>query len=128
MVAVPTQEPLDPLSKVAERRILEALAAGELEQFHGKGQPMPPEDDLANVPEDLRAGYRLLKSHGFVPEEVDARRGLLRLDDLIAACADPAERGSLQDRRRREALKLSLLLERRGVSAAAIETLVSKRV
>jgi len=119
---------VDPLAKVAERRILEALESGELDRFAGKGEPMPPEDDLSNVPEHLRAGYRLLKSHGFVPEEVDARRGLLRIDDLIAACTDPAERDSLEERRRREALKLSLLLERRGVSLAAIEILVAKRV
>ena len=119
---------MDPLAKVAERRILEALAAGELEKFAGKGQPMPPEEDLSNVPEELRAGYRLLKSHGFVPEEVDARRGIVRLDQLIAACTDERERGELDERRRREALKLSLLLEKRGVSHEAIAILVAKRL
>jgi hypothetical protein len=116
------------LSNVAERKLLEALAAGQLDSFAGKGQPMPPEDDLSNVPEELRASYRLLRAQGFVPEEVDARRGILRLDQLIAACADPHERGELEERRRREALKLSLLLEQRGVSPAAIDLLVSKRV
>jgi hypothetical protein len=118
---------VDPLSKVAERRIQEAVERGEFERYAGKGEPLPPEDDLANVPEDLRAGYRLLKSHGFVPAELEARRALVRLDDLIAACAEPAARGALEERRRRQTLELALLLERRGVPHAAIELLVARR-
>lgn len=119
---------MDPLSKVAEARIREALEAGELERFAGKGEPMPPEEDLAHVPEDLRAGYRLLRGHGFVPEEVAARRGITELDLLLAATSSVEERAELEERRRRLALKVSLLLEGRGVPVETIDALVRRRL
>jgi hypothetical protein len=58
------------LHRIAERRLEEAHAAGELDDYAGKGQPMQL-DDLSRVPEELRAGYILLKSGGFLPEEVE---------------------------------------------------------
>lgn len=115
---------MDPLSKVAESRIREALEAGQLDRFAGKGEPMPEEEDLAHVPEDLRAGYRLLKGHGFVPEELEMRRGIKELDLLLAATTSDGERTELEEKRRRLALKMSLMLEGRGVSIATVDALV----
>jgi hypothetical protein len=119
---------MDPLSKVAEARIREALEAGELERFAGKGEPLPPEDDLAHVPEDLRAGYRLLKGHGFLPDEVATRRGITEIDLLLAATSSAEQRTALEEQRRRLALKMSLLLEGRGVSVETIDALVRRRL
>jgi hypothetical protein len=117
---------VDPLARVAERKLAEAISAGELDDFAGKGEPLPPEEDLAHVPEDLRAGYRLLRGHGFLPEELEARRGLAELDLLLAAC-DPAERADLNTQRRTLALKLALLVERSGMPATAIEDWLRSR-
>ena len=55
---------------IAERKIAEALARGELENLPGEGRPLELDDD-ALVPEDLRLAYRILKNAGFVPAEVD---------------------------------------------------------
>lgn len=119
---------MDPLSKVAESRIREALDAGQLDRFAGKGEPMPPEEDLAHVPEDLRASYRLLKGHGFLPEDLEARRGITEIDLLLAATSSDAERTELEERRRRLALKLSLMLEGRGVSVETIEAITRRQL
>lgn len=119
---------MDPLSKVAESRIREALEAGELDRFAGKGEPMPPEEDLAHIPADLRAGYRLLKGHGFLPDELATRRGITEIDLLLAATSSVEERTALEERRRRLALKMSLMLEGRGVSIATIDALVAPQL
>ncbi len=119
---------MDPLSKIAERRIREALEAGELDHFAGKGEPIPPEDDLSLVPEDLRAAYRLLKGHGFLPEEAEVRRGITQIDLLLAATSDSGERSELEERRRRLVLKISILLEGRGVPIGAIDALVTRQL
>lgn len=58
---------------LAERKIEEALARGELENLPGTGRPLELEDDSL-VPEDLRMAYRILKNAGFVPREVEAAR------------------------------------------------------
>ena len=55
---------------IAERKIAEALARGELDNLPGEGRPLELDDD-ALVPEDLRLAYRILKNAGFVPPEVE---------------------------------------------------------
>ena len=67
---------------IAERKIAEALARGELENLPGEGRPLELDDD-ALVPEDLRLAYRILKNAGFVPAEVDELNQIGQLEALV---------------------------------------------
>ena len=91
---------------LAERKIEEALARGELAGLPGEGRPLPPEDDLL-VPENLRLAYRVLKNAGFVPPEVETRREIGDLERLLygGEALDAAARA-------RAARKLALLRTR----------------
>ncbi len=89
------------LDALAEARIEEAIARGELDGLPGAGQPLVLDDDRL-IPEDLRAAYRLLKNAGFVPPEVEARRDVADLVALLATLDDDATR-------RRAVAKLALL-------------------
>ena len=60
---------------------------------------------MEDVPADLRMGYSLLRAAGFVPEEVDLRRSLLTLGDLLAQCEDPERRTLLVRERARLRLR-----------------------
>jgi hypothetical protein len=62
---------------IAERRIAEAIARGELEGLPGEGRPLAL-DDNPLVPEELRAAHRILKNAGIVPPEVK-KLGLMRV-------------------------------------------------
>jgi hypothetical protein len=53
-----------------------ARAAGQFENLQGQGQPLASEPEAALVPEELRAGYRMLKNAGYAPPWVEARRAL----------------------------------------------------
>jgi hypothetical protein len=53
------------ISIIAEMRIKEAADRGELDNLPGAGQPLSPDDD-ANVPEELRMAYKLLKNGGYL--------------------------------------------------------------
>jgi hypothetical protein len=108
---------MDILHTIAERRIEEAIAAGWLDAYAGQGEPMELED-LSRVPDELRAGYLLLRSHGFLPEEVELRKEVLALGDLVRACTDDGARRVLIEKRDARALRLALCLERRRVGAA----------
>lgn len=69
------------LEWIAERRIAEALARGELDRLPGAGRPLALEEDPL-VPEDRRVANRLLRNAGLLPPELEeARRagGKLRL-------------------------------------------------
>ena len=46
------------LEFIAERRIAEAIANGDLENLPGEGRPLALDDDSV-VPEELRLAYRI---------------------------------------------------------------------
>ena len=94
---------------IAEQRISEAIARGELDDLPGAGRPLALDDD-ALVPAELRMAYRILRNAGFVPPEIEERRELASLRALVGAAVDEGER-------RRAAARLALLemrLEARG--------------
>jgi hypothetical protein len=69
---------------IAERKIEQALARGELDDLPGEGRPLDLDDD-ALVPEDLRMAYRILKNAGYAPQEVQASsRGERKLSLMSA--------------------------------------------
>ena len=110
---------MDAFDRIAEARILEALANGELDTPLA-GTPLELGDD-ARVPEELRASYNLLRSANCLPPEMEARREVLRLRDLLDACEDPTERAELSRRLDAQALRYELMMERRRDNAAMRE-------
>jgi hypothetical protein len=77
---------------IAEKKIADAIARGELNDLPGEGKPLELDDD-ANVPEELRVAYRILKNAGFVPPEVESLREIGQLERLVEekAVDDPAK-------------------------------------
>lgn len=69
---------------IAEQRIQEALARGELDGLPGEGQPLNLDDDKL-VPEELRMVYRILKNSGYVPPEVQTLKDIAALEREILA-------------------------------------------
>ena len=51
-------------TKIVEAKIQEAIRKGEFDNLPSKGQPINL-DDWAKLPEDIRAGYMLLKNAGY---------------------------------------------------------------
>lgn len=82
---------IDILARIAEQRIQEALERGEFERLEGAGKPLVFEDETF-VPEDLRAAYRVLKNAGCIPPELELRKEILSLRDLINTIDDDKER------------------------------------
>ena len=75
---------------LAEQKIEEAIARGELDELPGSGRPLELDDDPL-VPEELRLAYRVLKNAGYVPPEVDQLRDIAELEQLVRqGCAEAA--------------------------------------
>ena len=79
---------------IAERKIAEAIANGELDHLPGEGRPLDLDDD-ALVPEDLRLAYRILKNAGYVPPEVQALNEIAELERLAGADSAAARKLAL---------------------------------
>ena len=71
------------LDQWAERHIIDAQRKGEFEDLRGAGQPLVLDDD-SHVPDELRAGYRLLKNAGCLPPELEQRKEAIQLLDLLS--------------------------------------------
>lgn len=70
------------LDQWAERHITDAQRRGEFDNLPGQGEPLVLDDDSA-VPEELRSGYRLLKSAGCLPPELEQRKEAIALADIL---------------------------------------------
>ncbi|WP_116475496.1 DnaJ family domain-containing protein [Zobellella maritima] len=86
------------IDKLAEQAIDKARREGQLDNLPGEGKPQQLEDD-SQVPEQLRAGYRLLKNGGFLPPELEARKEYLALHELLETVEAP-QKAELQRRLR----------------------------
>lgn len=94
------------LDRIAERTIDRARERGEFDDLPNKGRPLELEDD-SMVPPELRAGYRLLKNAGYLPEEVELRREIRDAEQLLREARTEEERAEAGPR-------LRVLLNRLG--------------
>ena len=82
---------MDILRLVAERKIKEAIDHGEFDNLEGHGRPLRLEDD-SGVPEDLRMAYKILKNAGCLPPELQLKRDIRQMEELLAAIEDEKEK------------------------------------
>lgn len=75
---------MDLLDRIAEARIADAQQRGEFDCLPGAGKPLLLDDDRFVAPE-LRAAYRALKNAGCLPPELENRREIARIEDLLRA-------------------------------------------
>ena len=101
---------MDFFIRIAENRILEAIEAGHFDDLQGKGQPLKLEDD-SHVPPELRMAYKIMKMADCLPPELEMRKEVIRLQDLVASLPDEAEK--LQQMRRLNYLVMKMGLMRK---------------
>ncbi|MBF0241856.1 MAG: DUF1992 domain-containing protein [Desulfamplus sp.] len=66
---------------LVEERILKAQKNGEMDNLPGQGKPLNLED--MKIPEEFRMVHRVLKNSGFVPPEVELRKQIRELEDML---------------------------------------------
>jgi hypothetical protein len=90
------------LDKIVEDRIQRAQEEGAFDNLPGKGMPLKLDDDSC-VPEDLRLAFKVLKNSGCLPIEMELRKEIFNVRQLLNAAID-------EDTRRELRRKLNLLL------------------
>jgi hypothetical protein len=79
------------LQKIIEQKIKEAQEKGEFDDLPGKGEPLNLEDD-SGVPEDLRVAYKILKNADCLPPELQIKKEIRQMEDMLADIPDEKER------------------------------------
>jgi DnaJ homologue, subfamily C, member 28, conserved domain len=102
-----------PFSRVAERRIREAVEQGEFENLPGAGKPLNLEEYFS-TPEDLRMAFSLLKNANCAPAEVELLKEVSRLEHAIAETSDAVTKRELQRTLAHRQTELAIALERRS--------------
>ncbi|MFC1837667.1 DnaJ family domain-containing protein [Thermodesulfobacteriota bacterium] len=78
---------LDAIRLIAERKISEAIRDGKLDTGNWKGRPLPVSSGSL-VPEELRMAYKILKNAGYLPPEIETKKEIQQIEDLLASCED----------------------------------------
>ena len=102
---------MDILAKIAEQKIREAMERGEFDNLAYHGKPLKL-DDLTGVPAHLRMGYKILKNAGILPEEMQLKKAIVSLQDLLDACYDETEKHVLQQKMNAKTLRYNMLMEK----------------
>lgn len=103
---------MDILATIAERKIAEAMARGELDNLAGAGKPLAMDEDLSGVPAELRMAFKILKNAGFVPPEVELRKEIVSLREMLGQLDDDEKRRSVRRQLDYMLLKLNMMRKR----------------
>ncbi|MGA7578556.1 MAG: DnaJ family domain-containing protein [Desulfobaccales bacterium] len=108
---------MDFFERIAENRIQEAIEAGVFDDLRGKGQPLRLEDE-SHIPPEFRMAYKILKNADCLPPELEVRKEIVTLLDLVAGLEDEAEKLKQMRRLNFLIMKLGMM---RPVSAQIVE-------
>jgi hypothetical protein len=97
--------------KLVEQKIREAMEAGEFDRLEGSGRPVSLEAYFS-TPEELRAGFAVLRNAGVLPEEAALLKERNELAARLEACRDEEERRRLGRAAAELKLRYDLLAER----------------
>ncbi len=78
-------------AKIAEQKIVEAMREGQFDNLPGRGKQLVLEDD-ANVPEELRMAYKVLKNANCIPPELTLQKEIRQVEDLLEGITDEKEK------------------------------------
>lgn len=78
---------LEAIRLIAERKISEALQKGQLDNESWRNRPLPMTNDNM-VPGELRMAYKILKNAGYLPPEIETKKEIQQIEDLLANCED----------------------------------------
>ena len=77
--------------KIVEKRIRRAKEEGAFDNLPGQGKPLSMEDD-SHIPEDLRLVHKILKNADCLPPELQLRKEIRQMEDMLEGIPDEKEK------------------------------------
>ena len=99
---------MDDIHLIAEKRIRAAQEEGQFDNLPGTGKALNLDEDSC-VPEDLRLMFKILRNAGCLPIEMEIRKEIYNLRQLLDAAIDEETRRELRRELNLLLLKESLL-------------------
>jgi hypothetical protein len=95
------------LDKLVEEKIQRAREEGAFDNLPGKGKPLDLDED-AFIPDDLRLTYKILKNAGCLPPELELRKEIFSLGQMLASVTSPETRQEIIQKLNYKILKANL--------------------
>ncbi|MDY7033194.1 MAG: DUF1992 domain-containing protein [Thermodesulfobacteriota bacterium] len=102
---------MDILRRIAEERIRTAIERGEFDNLQNKGKPLDLREDTS-IPEEIRIAYKVLKNAGYVPPEIELKKEIVSLKELIDTIDNDEERLKKIHQLNAKLLRLNTMLKR----------------
>jgi hypothetical protein len=77
--------------KIVEKKIRRAKEEGLFDDLPGRGEPLSIEDD-SHIPEDLRLVHKILKNADCLPPELQLRKEIRQMEDMLEGIPDEKEK------------------------------------
>jgi len=94
--------------KIIEQRIKEAQERGDFDDLPGSHEPLQIEDDSL-VPADLRLAYKILKNADCLPPELQLKKEIRQMEDLLESIPDEREKYRQMKRINYKIMQLNLM-------------------
>ncbi|USK34382.1 DUF1992 domain-containing protein [Bacillus sp. F19] len=104
---------MDFFTILSEDKIKQAIKDGEFKQLPGMGKPLELED-LSHIPPELRMSYKMMKNANMMDEDIELKKVIHTLEQLIAQCPDEMEKEKLQVQLNEKAFQLDKVLKKRN--------------
>jgi len=78
---------LEAIRLIADRKINEAIKNGQLNIESWRNRPLPMTND-SMIPAELRMAYKILKNAGYLPPEVETKKEIQQIEDMLTTCDD----------------------------------------
>ncbi|MBS4198358.1 DUF1992 domain-containing protein [Bacillus sp. FJAT-49732] len=105
---------MDKFGGLSEERIRKAYEEGEFDNLPGRGKPLP-KDSLAGIPDELKMAYRLMKNAGYSPDEMDVKKEIMTIEDLIRKTENDMEKEGLKRELNEKILQYNSLLAKKRI-------------
>lgn len=103
--------------KIIEQRIQEAINNGEFDNLDLKGQVLDF-SYLKSLPEDVRMGYTILKNSGLLPEEMQLKKEIYSIEELInSSKLSGVELETEKEKLKNKLMRYKMMMEKRKSSS-----------
>jgi septation ring formation regulator EzrA len=99
---------------MSEQRIKKAYEDGEFKELPGFGKPLNLDDDLG-VPQELKMAHRMMKNAGYTTDEMNVKKEMMRIEDLLRVCDDDLEKQELKKSLSENMLKYNAMLSKKRI-------------
>lgn len=94
--------------RIVEKKIKDAQRRGDFDNLPGQGEPLNMDDDR-HVPEDLRIAYKILKNADCLPPELELKKEIKQMEDMLEHIPDEKERYRQMKRINHKIMKLNMM-------------------